>query len=45
MGSLVLLGLYFLIGLLGLNIAMTSKDVFGITAAFGLTSTIDSDND
>ncbi|MCB1196987.1 MAG: rod shape-determining protein RodA [Deltaproteobacteria bacterium] len=40
MGSLVLLGLYFLIGLLGLNIAMTSKDVFGITAAFGLTSTI-----
>lgn len=39
-GSMILLGLYLMFGLLGLNIAMTSKDVFGIMVAFGLTSTV-----
>ncbi|MCB0271760.1 MAG: rod shape-determining protein RodA [Bdellovibrionales bacterium] len=39
-GSFVLLMLYLTLGLMGLGIAVTSKDVFGIMLAFGLTATI-----
>lgn len=39
-GSLFLLGLYVLFGILGFNIAMSCKDVFGIMVAFGLMSTV-----
>jgi len=40
MGGLTLLGLYLLFGFLGLNIAMSCKDVFGIMVSFGLMTTI-----
>lgn len=39
-GGLFLLSLYLAMGLMGLSISVTSKDVFGIVVAFGLTANI-----
>jgi rod shape determining protein RodA len=39
-GSLILLALYLLFGMMGLNIAITSKEVFSVMAAYGLTAMI-----